>query len=170
MSYLLPCVRFILLLSILMQHPVWWLARPYPAETFTLQEKTFLGALQSSLYTKASQIDRPLSRSHFKEQSGRLLPSSHTTRYRLVCRIYLLGQNGQIAKTELSAVRSNILLAATSHHRTYHSVYGGSQNTMDSSTGLIFGLCRIHTRHSLSSRQLHRFLLRTDSSKSFLPS
>jgi len=50
--------------------------------------------LQSSLYAKASQIDRPLSRSHFKEQSGRLLPSFHTVRYRSACRIYLLGRNG----------------------------------------------------------------------------
>lgn len=50
--------------------------------------------LQSSLYAKASQIARPLSRSHFKEQSGRLLPSFHTARYRLACRIYLLGRNG----------------------------------------------------------------------------
>ena len=70
--------------------------------------------LQSSLYAKASQIARPLSRSHFKEQSGRLLPSFHTIRYRLVRRVYLPGRNGQIAKTGLSPVRSNILLAATS--------------------------------------------------------
>ena len=67
---------------------------------------------QSSLYAKASQIDRPLSRSYFKEQSGRLCPSFHTARYRSVCRIRLLSRNGQFAKTVLSPVRSNILLAA----------------------------------------------------------
>jgi len=50
--------------------------------------------LQSSLYAKASQIARPLSRSHFIEQSGRLLPSFHTVRYRSACRVYLLGRNG----------------------------------------------------------------------------
>ncbi len=82
-----------------------------PANDFT-QDAVF--GWQSSLYAKASQIDRPLSRSHFKEQSGRLLPSFHTIRYRLACRVYLLGRNGQIAKKELSPVRPNILLAATS--------------------------------------------------------
>ena len=70
--------------------------------------------LQSSLYAKASQIDRPLSCSYFKERPSPLFPSFHTIRYHLVCRIYLLGRNGQIAKTGLSPIRSNILLAAIS--------------------------------------------------------
>lgn len=81
----------------------------HPANDFT-QGGNF--GWQSSLYARASQIDRPLSRSYFKEQSGRLLPSFHTARYRSVCRIYLLGWNGQIAKTGLSPARLNILLAA----------------------------------------------------------
>jgi hypothetical protein len=69
---------------------------------------------------------------YFKEQSDRLLPSFHTTRFRLVCQIYLLGQNGKIVKAELLPIRSNILLVAISHYRTYHySGYSGSQSTKD---------------------------------------
>jgi hypothetical protein len=84
----------------------------HPANDFT-QGRYF--GWQSSLYAKAPQIDRPLSRSYFKEQSGRLLPSFHTVRYRSACRIYLPSRNGQIARTGLSPVRPNILLAALPH-------------------------------------------------------
>jgi hypothetical protein len=68
--------------------------------------------LQSSLYAKTSQFDRPLSRSHFKERSGRLHSSFHTVCYHPACRIYLPGRNGQIARMGLSPTGTSILLAA----------------------------------------------------------
>ena len=97
--------------SILLSHE----SRPpdNPANDFT--QGVYYG-LQSSLYAKASQFDRSLSRSYFKEQSDLLHLSLHNNRYRLLCQIYLLSWNGQFAKTGLSPVRLNILLAARDFH------------------------------------------------------